>query len=117
MLEPTVQIWQFQKKSSKYGNFKISKCLSTSFNTSQFSIFLSQKGPFNHLGLFQTTRLGQNHQQLMACDATRAVLLMKFQSIVAIFVKPFGHWMLKCDHDIDQFTLAIMSITFVFSSI
>jgi hypothetical protein len=53
----------------------------------------------------------------MVCDATRAILLMKVQSIVAIFVKPFGHWMLKSDHDVDQFTLAIVSITFVFFNI
>jgi hypothetical protein len=50
----------------------------------------------------------------MACDATKAILLMKVQSIVAIFAKPFGHWMLKSDHDVDQFRLAIVSITFVF---
>jgi hypothetical protein len=53
----------------------------------------------------------------MACDVIRAILLMKFQSIVAIFAKPFGHWMLKSDHDVEQFASAIVSITFVFFSI
>jgi hypothetical protein len=41
-------------------------------------------------------------------------MLMKVQSIVATFVKPFGHWMLESDHDVNQFTLTTTSIVLCF---
>jgi hypothetical protein len=41
-------------------------------------------------------------------------MLMKVQSIVATFVKPFGHWMLESDHDANQFALTTTSIVLCF---
>jgi len=59
-------------------------------------------GQFNHLGLFQTIRLGSNCQQSMTFDVIGVTLLMKEKSLVATFVKQFGHWMPKFNHDVHK---------------
>jgi apolipoprotein N-acyltransferase len=41
-------------------------------------------------------------------------MLMKVQSIVANFVKPFGHWMFESNHDANQFALTTTSIMLCF---
>jgi hypothetical protein len=81
----------------------------------KFNIFLSQKGAIQPLKiLFQAISLGWNHQQLTTSDVTSTIMLIKVQSIVTTFVKPFGHWMLKSDHDVNQYALTTTSIVLCF---
>ncbi len=72
------------------------------------AFFWGEMGRLNCLGLFQTIRLGSNCQQLMTFDVIGVTLLMEAKSLVATFVKQFGHWMPKFDHDVHQFATILL---------